>query len=97
LRHGAAVIGGRGAKSGGRGGRAVALDPPRVDLSLKLAGYFRLASLAHYLIVDPTARRIVHHARGQNETIIIRIVTEGAISLDPPGLELRMADIYDEA
>jgi Uma2 family endonuclease len=69
----------------------------RVDVSLKLAGYFRLPSLAHYLIVDPTQPSIVHHARGAGDTIVTRIVTEGAISLDPPGLELALADIYPDA
>jgi Uma2 family endonuclease len=28
----------------------------RVDLAQKLAGYFRMPSVAHYLIVDPTSR-----------------------------------------
>jgi Uma2 family endonuclease len=56
----------------------------RVDVSLKLAGYFRLPSVAHYLIVDPTERYVVHHARGSGDAIVTHIVTDGAISLDPP-------------
>lgn len=64
------------------------------DVSIKLAGYFRLPSIAHYLIVDPVQPLIVHHARGTADTIATRIVTEGTISLDPPGLELSVADIY---
>ena len=35
----------------------------RVDVSVKLAGYIRLPSVAHYLIVDPSEPMIVHHAR----------------------------------
>jgi Uma2 family endonuclease len=66
-----------------------------VDLSLKLTGYFQLPSVAHYLIVDPTEPLIVHYARGNDETIVTRIVREGKINLDPPGFELAMADIYD--
>lgn len=66
-----------------------------VDLSFKLPGYFRLPSVVHYLIVDPTERLVVHHARGTDKTIVTRIVTEGMISLDPPGFELAMVDIYD--
>src|SRR6266545_1612020 len=46
----------------------------RVDGSLKLAGYFRLPSVAHYLIVDPTQPVIIHHSRGAGETILTRIV-----------------------
>jgi Uma2 family endonuclease len=65
-----------------------------IDLSRKLAGYFRLPSVAHYLIVDPVESLILHHARGTGDTIITRIVTTGSISLDPPGLELALADIY---
>ena len=66
----------------------------RVDVSLKLAGYFRLPSVMHYLIIDPTQPSILHHARGERDTIITRIVTAGSIALDPPGIELAMADIY---
>jgi len=64
------------------------------DVSIKLAGYFRLPSVAHYLIVDPAQPMIVHHSRGAGDTILTRVVTEGAIKLDPPGLELAVADIY---
>lgn len=66
----------------------------RVDVSLKLGGYFRLPSVIHYLIVDPTQRSIVHHARGPGGTILTRVVTEGSIALDPPGIALAMNDIY---
>jgi Uma2 family endonuclease len=67
----------------------------RVDVSMKLAGYFRLASVVHYLIVDPTQPLIVHHARGTGDAIATHIVTEGSITLDPPGLVLAFDDIYD--
>jgi Uma2 family endonuclease len=66
----------------------------RVDVSYKLAGYFRLPSVSHYLIVDPTQPSIVHHARGTSGDIVTRIITDGIIALDPPGLELTMSDIY---
>ncbi len=64
------------------------------DVSIKLAGYFRLPSVAHYLIVEPTQPLIVHHSRGTGETILTHVVTEGTITLDPPGLELAVADLY---
>ena len=66
----------------------------RVDVSLKLAGYFRLPSVAHYLIVDPTQRSVIHHARGTGDTILTRVISDGVITLDPPGLELAVSDIY---
>ncbi|HLH92707.1 MAG TPA: Uma2 family endonuclease [Xanthobacteraceae bacterium] len=65
-----------------------------IDLSAKLADYFRLPSVAHYLIVDPDKPRIVHHARSTGDTILTRIVTDGGIRLDPPGIELRMDAVY---
>jgi Uma2 family endonuclease len=66
----------------------------RIDATAKLAGYFRLPSVAHYLIVDPTKPMIVHHARGAEGTLVTRIVTEGSITLDPPGMELAVSEIY---
>lgn len=66
----------------------------RIDTTLKLEAYFRLPSVMHYLIVDPTQPSIIHHARGSGDTILTRIVTSGSIALDPPGLELALADIY---
>jgi Uma2 family endonuclease len=65
-----------------------------IDLAAKLADYFRVPSVAHYLIVDPEKPRVVHHARRSGETILTRIVSEGIIKLDPPGLEIAMDDIY---
>jgi Uma2 family endonuclease len=65
-----------------------------IDLSAKLADYFRLPSVAHYLIVDPDKPRIVHHARSTGDTILTRIVSSGSISLDPPGIELALNTVY---
>jgi Uma2 family endonuclease len=65
----------------------------QVDLAIKLAGYFLLPSVAHYLIVDPTRSLILHHSR-TGDAILTRIVTEGVIVLDPPGLEFALADVY---
>jgi Uma2 family endonuclease len=66
----------------------------RIDASLKLGAYFRLLSVMHYLIVDPTQPSIVHHARGTDDVILTRVVTSGSIALDPPGFELALGDIY---
>ena len=66
----------------------------RTDAFAKLAAYFRLPSVEHYLIVDPNEPLIFHHARGTGDTILTHIVRAGTITLDPPGLELVMADIY---
>jgi Uma2 family endonuclease len=65
-----------------------------IDAALKLAGYFRVPSVMHYLIVDPDKPLIIHHARQMDDAILTSIVREGVITLDPPGLELALADIY---
>jgi Uma2 family endonuclease len=66
----------------------------RIDASAKLAGYFRLPSVAHYLIVDPNKPLVLHHARASGDTILTHIVIQGTIELDPPGLAVALADIY---
>jgi Uma2 family endonuclease len=66
----------------------------QIDASVKLGGYFRLPSVAHYLIVDPVEPMIVHHSRKPGEDIVTRVVTEGAIRLEPPGIEIVLAEIY---
>ncbi|MBY6241022.1 Uma2 family endonuclease [Methylosinus sp. Sm6] len=66
-----------------------------IDKSVKLAGYFRLAGLAHYLVVDLDRRTVLHYRRqGADEPILLRIVTEGVIRLDPPGLDLALSEIF---
>jgi hypothetical protein len=46
------------------------------------------------LIVDPEKPRIIHHARATGDSLLTRIVSEGRIELEPPGIEFAMADIY---
>jgi Uma2 family endonuclease len=60
------------------------------DLRDKLQGYFRVPSVQHYLIADPDARVVIHHARGHDDVVATRIVSEGSILLDPPGLTLAL-------
>jgi Uma2 family endonuclease len=65
-----------------------------VDASAKLAGYFRIPSCQHYLIVDPDKQLVVHHRCGEDDAIITRILREQAVRLEPPGLELAIADLF---
>jgi Uma2 family endonuclease len=67
----------------------------RNDISRKLAGYFRLPSVAHYLIIDPDEPLVIHHQRREGGDILTRIYREGTIALDPPGLEISLAEIYE--
>ena len=64
------------------------------DVGAKLEGYFRVPSVQHFLIVDPDQPIVIHHARQGDGAILTRIVREGAIALEPPGLELPLADMY---
>ena len=68
----------------------------RFDALTKLPNYFRLPSLHHCLIVEPNMPLIIHHARAAGDTLLTRIVREGTITLDPPGIEIAMADIYSD-
>ena len=52
------------------------------DAGAKLADYFRLPSVRHYLVVRTEDRVIIHHERGDDGVIVTRIVHAG---LDPPG------------
>ena len=65
----------------------------RIDVSRKLADYFRLPGVMHYLIIDLSRPVVIHHARGTGDTILTRVIVKGTITLDPPGLELAVADI----
>ena len=58
------------------------------DSGSKLDGYFSLPSLRHYLVVTPRSRVVVHHQRDADGNIATRIIRNGPIRLDPPGIEL---------
>lgn len=60
-----------------------------VDAGEKLADYFRIPSLRHYLIVRAKLRTVIHHARDEGGTITTRIIRDGAVELDPPGIAVR--------
>lgn len=65
------------------------------DLTRKLAAYFQLPSVRHYLIFWADRPRAIHHRRrDENHGIETRIVTEGEIVLEPPGISIALADIY---
>jgi Uma2 family endonuclease len=63
------------------------------DHGVKLDGYFSLMSVHHYLIVDPDRRVMIHHKRG-TDAIETRILREGALRLEPPGLEAEIAAFF---
>ena len=65
------------------------------DFSAKLDGYFRVASVMHYLIVDPQQLPIIHHRRQPDGSIQTKLVGQGLLRLDPPGIELNVDGLLD--
>jgi Uma2 family endonuclease len=63
------------------------------DTSAKLIGYFKLPSVAHYLIIDPDARTVTHHTRGGTPNLL----SSGPLRLDPPGLDLTVEGLLGPA
>ncbi|WP_149538417.1 Uma2 family endonuclease [Siccirubricoccus phaeus] len=69
----------------------------RIDSTEKLGDYFRLPSVRHYLVVVTKARLVVHHSRGAAGGIATRLLSQGELILDPPGLTLPVADFFPAA
>jgi Uma2 family endonuclease len=63
------------------------------DTSAKLIGYFKLPSVAHYLIVDRDARTVTHYTREASPNVL----SGGPLRLDPPGLNLTVEDMLGPA
>ncbi len=63
------------------------------DTGAKLAGYFKVPSIIHYLIVHPTQRTLIHHRRNGSD-IDTRIIASGQIEMNPPGITITMDEIY---
>lgn len=68
-----------------------------IDSGTKLAGYFSVPSVMHYLIVDPLARKIAHHRRDAGGQIMPSEHTDGLLSLDPPGIHVAIVDMLPPA
>jgi Uma2 family endonuclease len=66
-----------------------------IDVSQKLAGYFLIPSIQHYLIVNPQRLPVIHHARQADGTILTRLVTAGAITMTPPGIAISVDGLLD--
>ncbi len=67
------------------------------DFSEKFTDYFGVPSIQHYLIVDLDRRLLLHHKRGEAGTIVTAILKEGTLRLDPPGIEISLAGIFEPA
>lgn len=62
----------------------------------KLAEYFSVPSIMHYLIVWPKKKICYHHKRIDDNKVLTTIVSSGMIEFTPPGIEISMNDIFGE-
>ena len=67
-----------------------------VDTSLKLADYFRVPSIRHYLIVLAESRAVVHHTRRGGGAIETRIVASGRVELGPPSIAITVEELFGD-
>lgn len=66
------------------------------DVTTKLAGYFQVASIMHYLIVQPDKRLVVHYQRNGGD-IAVRILDrepDAMLRLDPPGIAVEIGEFF---
>jgi len=68
-------------------------SPRNLDKTVKLADYFHVPSLAHYLIIDLGRRRVLHYGR-RSEAITVAILKDGKLALDPPGITVAVTDLF---
>lgn len=65
------------------------------DTGFKIAGYFSVPSVHHYLILDADAKTIIHHRRQVgHDSIETRVVRDGILHLDPPGIAIPVAEFF---
>lgn len=63
------------------------------DASVKLEDYFRVPTIAHYLVIDPERRTVLHHRRF-GDRIETGIFREGRMRLEPPGIEVGVRQFF---
>ena len=70
------------------------------DFTKKLPGYFRIASIMHYLIVDPDRRMVIHQGRNGAEVttrfLHVNETDSGQLVLHPPGITIQVAAFFAE-
>lgn len=65
----------------------------QVDLTTKLADYFRVPTVRHYVIIHLAKRVVIHHRRRDGDEIGTAILGSGPVMLDPPGITLLAEDL----
>lgn len=70
---------------------------PSDDTGRKLALYLKIPSLRHFLVIEQERRQVVHHERRDDlgGAFLTSIAPPDPLRLDPPGVELAIAALYD--
>ena len=68
----------------------------RKDLTVKLAGYFNVPSIEHYLVADWEEQEIIHHRREGTGLAKPGLIRAGRLMLDPPGLTLDISKVFQD-
>ena len=66
------------------------------DVNDKVEFYGGISSIRHYLVIEQDRRRVVYHGRGPSGGLEPRILRDGEIALDPPGIRLALDALYRE-
>lgn len=64
-----------------------------IDKIAKLNAYAQVASIAHYLIIDPDKRILVHQRRESENRFATALLRGGPLRLDPPGVEVSVEQL----
>ena len=74
----------------------VEVESPANPVGSKFIDYAAVESIHHYLISVWRRRTVIHHQRNDRGTFDTRIVKDGDIILDPPGLSVSVAAFLGE-
>jgi Uma2 family endonuclease len=65
----------------------------RRDLTTKLRGYAMAPSIEHYVVIDPAERIVFRFRREAEQLVAAEELADGVLRLDPPGLEIPLAEM----
>jgi Uma2 family endonuclease len=65
-----------------------------IDTGRKLASYFEIPSVQHYLMIDADRKLVIHHRRTA-DGVLAQFYPEGTLRLDPPGLSIPVTAFFD--
>ncbi|MEQ1716682.1 MAG: Uma2 family endonuclease [Hyphomicrobium sp.] len=66
----------------------------KYDAGFKLEGYMSLPSVHHILLVSISTQVITHYRRVSTAEFLATAVSQGVLKLDPPGIEMPVADFF---